>query len=132
MIDYVQFRSNYLTSNIATISLEKPAVPFAEKPKTDDTSHLLQKMWPVVKLAQSDTDDLDFVPGARYVFKKPVIDFYGNIFNSGDQLTYTKRYPPYHGLHILLFSEVTLYLHEHEHAEILGDMARFLGFASDS
>ncbi len=124
--DYVQFRSNFMTSNIATISLAKLPITFEKEPAADASPNLLQKMWQTVKPAKSDTLPLTLEPGSQYVFKKPIIDFYGNSFAPGDQLTYEKSYPPYQGLHTLLFAEGTLYLHEDNHADIFADMARFI------
>ena len=126
VIDYVQFRKHYMTDNIATISLEKATAVAEKEPETGDKASLLQKVWQTVKPAKSDEVSFSFEPGEQYVVKKPIVDFFGNVFSVGDELTYAKRYPPYQGLHILLFTEGDLYLHENEHGDLFADMARFI------
>lgn len=126
VLDYVQFRSNYMSDKAVTISLEKQPTPFEAEPKISTDQNFFEKVWQTVKPKSADPDFLLLEPTAVYRFKKPVIDFYGNTFSPGDELTYNGRYPAYQGLHILLFVETTLYLHEDSHADLLAEWDRFI------
>jgi len=122
VLDYAQFRADFMTPNTADISLSADVVRGEETAvSSKPPANFLQK---IGQMRNSQSFVLE--AGKRYTLKKPIVDFYGNHFTPGTQLTYEESYPPHHGLHTLLFTEATLYLHKDDHADIFADMGRFI------
>ncbi|MEJ5225944.1 MAG: DUF3601 domain-containing protein [Anaerolineales bacterium] len=70
---------------------------------------------------------LDLQPGITYTVLREICDYYDNIFQVGEKLTFTERhYLPYDGGHTLVFGERRMYLQKDMHAEILDTLGDFL------
>ena len=69
----------------------------------------------------------DLEPGATYEVIAEIVDHTGQRIGPGRRLTFRSRaFLPYHGGHTIVFDEVTLYLHEEEHAALLGRLEDYL------
>lgn len=70
---------------------------------------------------------LDLQPGMTYTVLQEIRDYYDNIFQVGEKLTFTARhYLPYDGGHTLVFGERRMYLQKDQHAAILSALSDFL------
>lgn len=70
---------------------------------------------------------LDLQPGSTYTVLREICDYYGNVFQVGEKLTFTARhYLPYDGGHTLVFADRGMYLQQNEHAAILSALGDFL------
>jgi hypothetical protein len=68
-----------------------------------------------------------------YNVSRGFTDFYGNVFASGETLTYVERhFLPYHGGHTIVFKERNLYLQEDENKDIIESFADYLARANES
>ena len=66
-------------------------------------------------------------PGEVYEVRRELVDYQGTRFSPGMHLTFREaHFLPYHGGHTIVFAEASLYLQEEEHAEILGNLDRYL------
>jgi hypothetical protein len=68
-----------------------------------------------------------------YVVRKGFTDFYGNVFSTGETLTFVERnFLPYDGGHTIVFKERKLYLQEEENVAIIDSFAEYVSRAEDS
>ncbi len=125
--DYVQFRADFMTPNTDDISLFAEVEGEETAVSPTPPANFLQKTWQALTPPKYEISLSNLQADHRYVLKKPVIDFYGNQFMPGTKLTYQTSYPPHHGLHIIIFTEATLYLHKDDHADIFTNTERFIG-----
>ncbi|MGB1252912.1 MAG: DUF4352 domain-containing protein [Candidatus Promineifilaceae bacterium] len=126
---YVQFRPSSLNTVAGNFYL--PATKSPVGPIKQQTTQLPKQSWaakllPFLRRAKNELEELSYKPGIAhpyttfcYKLQKPLIDFFENLFLPDTILTFSKRYPAYHGLHILEFEEAVLYLHTDQHKEIL-------------
>ncbi len=128
---YAQFRANFMTPNTADIDLSTKKMNSGTAVSPQSPANFLQKAWQAVAPTKTKSTEFELEADKQYIVKKPIVDFYGNTFTPGTVLTYEKSYPPYHGLHTLLFAETTLYLHEEGHADIFADWARFIALGAE-
>lgn len=128
---YAQFRANFMTPNTVDIDLSTQKMMAATAVSPPSDSNFWQKAWQAVAPAKTKPTHLALEADKTYIVKKPIVDFYSNTFTPGTMLTYERSYPPYHGLHTLLFAEATLYLHEENHADIFAEWARFIALSTE-
>ena len=69
---------------------------------------------------------------AQYQVCQTFTDFYHNLFNEGEKLTFVQfHFLPYHGGYTIVFKERNLYLQEEENANILNSLGDYLSLTSE-
>lgn len=126
----VQFRPDYLSDEVATFQL-----PPTGKGKLDTAvskSSREKQSWRSWgqqflrrQKAQASTSTPKLQEGQQYRLVKPVTDFFGRAYIPDSLFTFRAYLPIYEGLHILEFTEATVYLHADQHADILANWGRY-------
>lgn len=69
---------------------------------------------------------------AQYKVCQSFADFYHNLFNVGEILTFVEvHFLPYHGGYTVVFKERNLYLQENENGNILNSLGDYLSLSEE-